>query len=165
MREQFKRLPKSLPPVPVQTLMDAWHEQLRLMKRTLVNDIAECNEVDDYELPLELQPVLQEDDLPQLDDIDDKDIIWDTGEHTDWDSLDIKNSADLDPDQDPEREYYTNDVRAWIRADEQQSLMGARPRLYERLNLPNRVKKQIFARKTTSLHRHLVSFPSPLYPA
>ncbi|KAL8735427.1 MAG: hypothetical protein Q9166_000973 [cf. Caloplaca sp. 2 TL-2023] len=112
--KNFSKLPRVLPPIPKQAIIDAWHQQLRHMKKSLLDDVAEyTNEVDDIELQPELQPALPGDDLPTHDDIDDEDIIWDTGEHTGWDSLDIKNMTDFDPDQDPEQEFYTDDVGAW----------------------------------------------------
>ncbi|KAL8678598.1 MAG: hypothetical protein Q9186_005061 [Xanthomendoza sp. 1 TL-2023] len=127
-----------LPPLPVSIIIDVWHDELSVMISNLVDDVAKCNEIDeDYELPPEFRPVKMDDGFPQLpDDYNEDDICWDTGEFTDWDSQDLKNAPDFDPDQDPEKEFFTYDVHTWVRADEHESLRGVKPRVYERLYLP-----------------------------
>ncbi|KAL8847611.1 MAG: hypothetical protein Q9221_007341 [Calogaya cf. arnoldii] len=134
--ESIDRSAWLFPPLPPDTIIDAWHDELNLMKLDLVEDIAVCNENDDYQLPLELQPVLQDDNLPN-DERDGWIIYNDSGEDSDWDALDIKNLLDWDPDQDPEQDLFTDDVYAWVRRDEHETLRGTRPRFYTRLDIPN----------------------------
>ncbi|KAL9126198.1 MAG: hypothetical protein Q9217_004716 [Psora testacea] len=87
----------------------------------------------DSELPPELQPVLMDDDLPLLP--DDENIFDDSNTHSDYNALDLKNTPDFDPNQDHEAGFYTDDVDVWIKADKEGSIRGARPRLYEKLNI------------------------------
>ncbi|KAL8653409.1 MAG: hypothetical protein Q9226_003860 [Calogaya cf. arnoldii] len=107
------------------------------MRLDLVEDVEVCNETDDYQLPLELQPVPQDDGLPNDELRDGWTIHNDSGEGSDWDALDIKNLPDWKPDQDPEQDLFTDDVYAWVRRGEQETLCGTRPRLYTRLDIPN----------------------------
>ena len=97
----------------------------------------ETSDNDGPELPPELQPVLQDDGFPLLP--DDEEAIWDGEEPgNDYDGFDLKNCPDFDPYQDYESEFYTNDIiDAWIKADEEECANGAKPRLYERMNIPN----------------------------
>ena len=89
---------------------------------------------DDPELPPELQPVLMDDGFPPLP--DDEDFFDDDPDTpSDYDELDLKNTPDFDPDQDHEAKFYTDDIDTWIKADEEETIKGARPRLYERLNV------------------------------
>lgn len=88
-------------------------------------------------LPPELQPVLQESGLPQLPDDHDPDtLIWDDDDQSDFgDDGDVKNTEDFDPDQDPEAEFYTEHVDAWMKADIEDCVRGAKPRLYSHLEV------------------------------
>ena len=85
-------------------------------------------------LPPELRPVLQESGLPGPGG-DMSTIITDTGDY-DHDALDMKNLPDFDPDQDGEAEFYTNDaINAWIKTDQEECAKGAKPILFEKLNI------------------------------
>lgn len=96
----------------------------------------ETPDTDSPELPPELQPVLQESGLPEPPE-DESEIIND-GYDVDFDALDLKNLPDYDPDMDPEKSFYTNDViNGWIMADQEECAKGAKIRLYETLDIPS----------------------------
>ncbi|KAL8992075.1 MAG: hypothetical protein Q9169_007394 [Polycauliona sp. 2 TL-2023] len=109
------------------------------MKQALREDVRECNADDSYELPPELRPVLQDDELP-LGSPDE--AIHDPPDESDDDAFDLKNTPDFDPDQDWESPFYKQENDAWIKADEQESLRGARLRLYEHSSIPRGAHEQ-----------------------
>ena len=123
----------------------------------------ETSDNDGPELPPELQPILQDDGFSPLP--DGEEAIWDNSDTPhDYDAFDLKNTPDFDPDQDHEAEFYTNDiVDAWIKADEEECTKGAKPRLYERMNIPNETKSTIYSKNydTSPINRGYSSSPAP----
>jgi len=115
--------------------------------------LAEAPDSDDGPgLPPELQPVLKESGLPPLPEGLDLSVEDEDGEDlgettpTDYDALDLKNMPDFDPDQDGEAEYFSDDVLdAWVMLDEECS-KGARPRLYESLDISNQTGATIYSK-------------------
>ena len=99
----------------------------------LVEDPPDLEEV---ELPPELQPVLMESGLPRL-----SGPVSDIKVYSpdfDPDALDYKNLPNFDPVEDGEAEFYTDDaITAWIKADQEECARGAKPRLYKSIDMTN----------------------------
>ena len=61
-------------------------------------------------------------------------------------ALDLKNTPDFDPDQDPDAAFYEESVvHKWIRLDDQQCAQGPKPRLYEWVPVSNKTQAQIYS--------------------
>lgn len=110
----------------------------------------EFDDTDEQTLPPELQPVLQDDGIPPLPPGEDPWEEWDSREdekdEIDYDALDLKNMPDFDPYQDHESKHYSIDVlNAWWTSDEDDCSKGARPRLYENLDISNKTSAGVYS--------------------
>jgi len=119
--------PPSLPPLP----RDSVDTEQETPKRSAKANVPDENPEDNMpgkeaELPPELIPVLQDDDLPLLEEGEDLEtIVMDESDGSeDFDIYDVKNAPDFDPDQDYEREFFTCDVDTWVKADQRRSCRG-----------------------------------------
>lgn len=131
---------QALPQVPRDVITNDAAVRANFAEAIKAREVAEKKELESSPgpfLPPELQPVLQESDLPQLPDDHDPDtLIWDDDDQSDFgDDGDVKNTEDFDPDQDPEAEFYTEHVDAWMKADIEDCVRGAKPRLYSHLEV------------------------------
>ncbi len=128
---------QALPQVPRDVITNDAAVRANFAEAIKAREVAEQKELwnsPTRSLPPELRPVLQESDLPQLpDDYDPDTLIWDDDDH--GDDGDFKNTDDFDPDQDPEAEFYTEHVDAWMKADIEDCVRGANPRIYSHLEL------------------------------
>lgn len=131
--------PPSLPPLPRNSVDTEQENQKRSAKATAPDENSEDNMPgDEADLPPELIPVLQDDGLPLLEEGEDlQAIVMDESDGSeDFDIYDIKHTPDFDPDQDYERKFFTYDIDTWVKADQKEAVEGARPRIYEMLNVP-----------------------------
>ena len=131
---------QALPQVPRNVITNSAAVRANFAEAIKARKVAEKKELESAPgpfMPPELQPVLQESGLPQLPDDHNPDtLIWDDDEQSDFgDNGDVKNTEDFDPDQDPEAEFYTEHVDAWMKADIEDCVSGAKPRLYSQLEV------------------------------
>lgn len=131
---------QALPQVPRCVITNDAAVRANFAEAIKAREVAEKKEresLPDPIVPPELRPVLQESGLPQLpDDYDLDTLIWDDDDESDCgDSGDVKNTDDFDPDQDPEAEFYTEHVDAWMKADVEDCVRGAKPRFYSHLEV------------------------------
>ncbi|KAL8913115.1 MAG: hypothetical protein Q9171_002009 [Xanthocarpia ochracea] len=120
VKDQATNQLQPLPPVPENAADD---EELEPLEPT----------DPEAELPEEQRAQLMDDGLPERPD-DEWDEVYDDYEA--YDEEDVKNTDSFDPDQDPEKKWFSdNAVNTWVKADWDECRKGAKPRFYERFDV------------------------------
>ena len=136
-KSQVASVSKALPKVPRDVITNDAAVRANFAEAIRAREVVEKKELESSPapcLPPESQPALQESGLPQLpDNHDPETLIWDDDDH--GDDGDVKNTEDFDPDQDPEAEFYGECVDAWMKADIEDCIRGAKPRFYSQLEV------------------------------
>lgn len=114
----------------------------------------ETASVGDRPFPPELQPVLEEgDDIYAVEEADD----------VEYDALDLTIRSDVAPNQARNQAFCKGDIPStWIEPDEEECADGAKPRVYERLDIPNDIAAEIHSDSHGSSSMNGMPLPLPL---
>ena len=110
--------------------------------------------IGDRKFPPGMQPVFEEsDDIYAVEEADD----------VEYDALDLATRSDFAPNQARNQAFCKEDVPStWIESDEEECADGAKPRLYERVDVPNDIAAEIYSSSHDDYPVNGMPLPLPL---